>query len=94
MIAGASRLLGLGLPEGLTNLRAMLVPQNERTHRRKHGRSLRGTRTRSRAFQFRGVRYSMLPVMTAAGILNSYICQGSINGQRLIDYGQRCLVRA
>jgi hypothetical protein len=42
---------------------------------------------------FRGKGYSFLPVMTAAGLLDWYIVKGTFDGDQLLDFVQRCVVR-
>ena len=67
--------------------------QSARTYRRKYGRALKGQRTHGRTFFSRGKRVSVLPIVSSEGILDWYITKGSVNGERLLDFTRRVLVR-
>jgi hypothetical protein len=63
-------------------LSARARTQDGRTHQREFGRAYRGRRTRTRTLFLRGQRFSVVPVMSADGLLDWYIAKGSINKER------------
>ena len=77
----------------LTLLRGVAA-QDGRTHERQYGRAPQGERTTWRSLFLRGQRYSLLPVMSAAGLLDWKIYDGSVNSERFLQFTQECIVRA
>ena len=63
--------------------------QDGRTHERSFGRALVGTRTTWRSLFLRGVRYSLLPIMSAAGLLDWVIYEGSVNSERFLEFTEQ-----
>lgn len=41
----------------------------------------------------RGKRFSFLPIMSAHGLLDWYIVEGSVNGDQFLYFTRNCLVR-
>ena len=60
--------------------------QDKRTSERTHGRAFRGQRTKTTRLFVRGKRYSLVPVMSAQGLLDWYICEGSVDAERFLDF--------
>ena len=82
-------------------VRARLTPlvprartQDGRTHERSYGRAMRGERTSWRSLFLRGQRYSLLPVMSAQGLLDWKIYEDSVNTERFLEFTEECIVRA
>ena len=67
--------------------------QDNRTPQRSHGRAIRGQRTRSQYVKYRGKRYSMVPAISAMGVLDWHLQEGSVNGSDLCLFAEHCLVR-
>ena len=59
---------------------------------RKYGYSIRGIRPIIRQLLVRGIRYSAIPIMTAYGLHDVYLAEGSINGERFTQFLQKYLV--
>ena len=66
--------------------------QDNRTPQRSHGRAIGGQRTRSQYVKYRGARYSMVPVMSAMGVLDWHLQEGGVNGSDLCLFAEHCLV--
>jgi hypothetical protein len=64
-----------------------------RTHIRQYGRAYRGTQCCQRTHFIRGVRYSILPVLTLDGIITYDIIQGSVSSERFVQFLRQYVVR-
>mmetsp|Transcript_34176 Transcript_34176/g.54778 ORF Transcript_34176/g.54778 Transcript_34176/m.54778 type:complete len:330 (-) Transcript_34176:968-1957(-) len=65
---------------------------DRRSHQRRWGRSLRGTRTGTTLIFVRGIRHSVLPIMTAHGVLDWYITEGSIGQDKFNEFVELNLI--
>ena len=65
---------------------------NNRNSIRKFGYSLRGMHPVDHRLLVRGVRYSAVPVMSATGIHDLYLAEGSVNGERFEYFVRTCLL--
>lgn len=68
--------------------------QDNRTPQRAYGRAVRGQRTRSLYVKFRGERYSMVPIISAFGVMGYYLQEGGLNSADLCSFAERCVVSA
>ena len=59
---------------------------------RKHAYSVRGLTPQDHRLFVRGVRYSVIPVMSSDGIHDISICEGSVNGERFEKFVRSCLL--
>jgi len=65
---------------------------DKRTYARAYGRAKRGGRTNSKKVFVRGPRFSLLPVMSKAGVLDYKIYPGSIDATAFLDFVHMVLV--
>lgn len=72
--------------------RARRRPQDKRSFARSHGRAFRGRRTTTARLFLRGKRYSLVTVLSSFGMLDWYICEGSVDHVRFLDFILRCVV--
>ena len=59
---------------------------------RKYGYSLKGHPLNDYRLLVRGIRYSVIPLISINGILDLYITSGTINGEKFIDFIQYYLM--
>ena len=59
---------------------------------RKYGYSLKGHPLNDYRLLVRGIRYSVIPIISMNGILDLYITSGTINGEKFIDFIQYYLM--
>lgn len=67
--------------------------KDERTSFRKYGRAAKGTPCIQRQCFIRGIRYTILPVLTLDGIIAYDIIEGSVTGERFIQFLKDHVVR-
>jgi len=53
--------------------------------------SIRGMPLKDHQLLIRGIRYLAIPIMSLDGIHDTYITEGTINGNRFADFVQTCL---
>jgi hypothetical protein len=70
-----------------------VAAQDQRTMERHYGRAFKGRRTKTASLFLRGKRFSFLPIMSAHGLLDWYIVEGSVNGDQFLYFTRNCLVR-
>ena len=59
---------------------------------RRFGYSFRGMRPVDHRLLVRGIRYSVIPVMSTTGIHDLYLAEGSVNGKRFEYFVRTCLL--
>lgn len=60
--------------------------KDDRTTVRKYGRSLRGSRAEIDAVFVRGIRYSLLPVLTIDGMIAARVVEGSVTRDIFLEF--------
>lgn len=59
---------------------------------RKYGYSIRGISLCDQHLLLRGKRYSAIPILSLEGIHDVYLAEGTMNGDRLVQFVEDCFV--
>lgn len=59
---------------------------------RDYGYSIRGTPPRDHSLKLNGKRYSVIAAMSTEGVEDIYIVEGSVNGEKFVDFVRHCLL--
>ena len=65
---------------------------DRRNYMRKYGYSIRGIPPVDHRLLIRGIRYSAIPVMSASGIHDVFLAEGTMNGDRFEHFIRECLI--
>ena len=65
---------------------------DRRNSLRRYGYSVRGTPAHEFVLRIGGKRYSAITVMSMKGVQDVYLCEGSVNGDRFLDFVRRTLL--
>lgn len=65
---------------------------DKRSSYRRQGYSLRNLPPVDHTLLVRGDRYSSIAAMSQEGVLDCYICRGSVNGDTFLEFVEQCLV--